>query len=280
MAPYPRESNSSGATGALIAAVVIGVLLVGLLAMVVLGLLFYFYAREGRVIVETERDVVPMVEALPGDVPPTIGDPLDQQPVVTEPELSPSPQTPDEAPPTVDAAVSPEASPSPDEVRRSDSPDLPAPESTAPARKQLAELTPLEVLDIRLDDTDLVRSAHVAGQSCPSAIWAQPVENLGTCQVSYLLRKAYQRLTGAAAVADAVGERTEVPAGTFRIYGDGNLLWDSGTLQGYGSSKQFDVAVEGLHQVVLVVESDSPSDVSLFAWVDPQLVVDPSLKSP
>jgi hypothetical protein len=68
--------------------------------------------------------------------------------------------------------------------------------------------------------------------------------------------------------------------GTFRIYGDGNLLWDSGTMQGYGSSKQFDVAVEGLHQVVLVVESDSPSDVSLFAWVDPQLVVAPPLKSP
>jgi hypothetical protein len=167
-----------------------------------------------------------------------------------------------------------------DQVRRSDSPDPVAPESTAPARKQLAELTPLEVLDIRLGDTALVRSAHIAGQSYPSAIWAQPVENLGTCQVSYLLRKAYQRLTGAAAVADAAGEKDEVPAGTFRIYGDGNLLWDSGTLQGYGSSRQFDVAVEGLHQVVLVVESDSPADVSLFAWVDLQLVVDPSLKSP
>jgi hypothetical protein len=250
--------------------------------MVVLGLLFYFYAREGRVIVEIERDVVPMVEPLSGDVPPTIGDPLDQQPVVPEPELPPSPETGNKAPATlpVDSAVSPEVASSPDEAPRSDSPAPVAPESAAPARKQLAELTPLEVLDIRLGDTGLVRSAHVAGQSCPSAIWAQPVENLGTCQVSYLLRKAYQRLTGAAAVADAVGEKAEVPAGTFRIYGDGNLLWDSGTLQGYGSSKQFDVAVKGLHQVVLVVESDSPSDVSLFAWVDLQLVVDPSLKSP
>jgi hypothetical protein len=108
MAPYPRESNSSGATGALIAAVVIGVLLVGLLAMVVLGLVFYFHAGKGLVSIRPERQATPLVELQSDDVPPTIFDPLDQQPVVTEPELPPSPQPPDEALP-VDAAVSPES---------------------------------------------------------------------------------------------------------------------------------------------------------------------------
>jgi hypothetical protein len=288
MAPYPRESNSSSATGVMIAAVVIGVLLVGLLAMVVLGFLFVFYVPQELVKIEIERDVAPVVEQMPGEVPPTIGDPLDQQPVVLEPESPARSGTGNEDPGAFPVAVpvspvTPSSSvtpSSPDEPDRTGASDSVTPGSAGPPRKPLVELTPLEVLNVRLGDTGLVRAAHVAGQSHASAIWAQPAENLGTCQISYPLRQAYQRLSGAAAVADAVRESAAIPSGTFRIYGDGNLLWDSGTLEGYGSSRPFDVAVVGLRQVALVVESDSPSDVSQFAWVDLQLAAEPTLVSP
>jgi hypothetical protein len=231
MAPHPDNSNSSGATVAMIAAVVIGVLILGILAMVTLGFLFFFTVREPDFVFEAEPFAVEIVEQLPIETPATVEPPMDDQTVATEPDL-PVPTEPvgDGDRPDVAAPT-----------------DLPEPAVIPPTespRKNLADLTPLERLDVRLGDAPLVRAVNVGGRSYPSAIWAQPQTDLGTCQISYPVQQAYSRLTGMAAVSDAADENAAVvPKGTFRIYADGNLLWDSGLIEGYGSSKSFDLDV-------------------------------------
>jgi hypothetical protein len=271
MAPHPRELSSSGATTLMIAIVVIGVLVLGMLAMVGLGLWFFvLHSDVEPVVTEIEFGEAGIVEQWLAEAPLTEAETLDRPPVVIEPDR-PAPTDPgnmSETAPQADSLDSPDAS-------------EPVAEPLVQAlRRSLTELTPLEVLDIRLGDGALVRPAKVAGRNYPTAIWAQPEANLGTCQVSFPLKQAFQQLTGTAAVADTDAQDAAVPKGTFRIYGDGNLLWDSGTLEGYGSTKAFEVIVEGIRLVVLVVESDSPSDVSRFAWVDLQLVAKPSSGMP
>jgi hypothetical protein len=274
MAPYPRESNSSGATGALIATVVIGMLVLGALAMIALGFLFFVSVRQqGPHLTDVVLGDVGVAEPILGGAPPA-EQAADQSPHALD--IGPDqPFLPDAQEAVVPGL--PEDSEAPESAEPSE-PVVPPPAD--PPGKRLAELTPLEVLDIRLGDFDLVRLASVDGEHHPSSIWAQPSADRGTCQISYPLQQAYQQLTGAAAVADASDEGAEIPAGVFRIYGDGNLLWDSGTLAGYGMSKPLEVGVRGIRQVVLVTESDSPSDVSLFAWVDMHLVSEPSWVSP
>jgi hypothetical protein len=84
-----------------------------------------------------------------------------------------------------------------------------------------------------------------------------------------------------ATVADAAGENVAVvPKGTFHIYADGNLLWNSGPVEGFGSSKSFDVDVSGIRLLVFVVESDAVSAASPFAWADLQLVPASAAGSP
>jgi hypothetical protein len=276
MAPYPRESNSSGATGALIATVVIGVLILGALAMIGLGFLFYFSVQQQS----PQLTGVVLGEAGVGEPMPSGAQPAE------EASAEQSADQPSEAldigsdPPLLPDAQEALAPGLPEDFESVEASDPVAPPPADLPGKKLAELTPLEVLDIRLGDLDLVRLAKVAGEHHRWSIWAQPSADRGTCQISYPLQQAYQRLTGAAAVADASEEGAEIPAGAFRIYGDGNLLWDSGTLAGYGVSKPLDVGVQGIRQVVLVAESDSPSEVSLFAWVDMHLVSEPSRVSP
>lgn len=265
MAPHPDNSNSSGATVAMIAAVVIGVLILGLLAMVTLGFLFFFTVQE-TVIIDT--DPVEYVEQMPIEAPATVEPPMDEPAVATEPDL-PVPTEPvgDGDRPDVAAPT-----------------DLPEPAIVPPTelpRKNLADLTPLERLEVRLGDAPLVRAVNVGGRSHPSAIWAQPSADLGTCQISYPVQQAYSRLTGMAAVADAADENAAVvPKGTFRIYADGNLLWDSGLIEGHGSSKPFDLDVAGIRLLVFVVESDVASAASPFAWANLQLAPAPNSVSP
>jgi hypothetical protein len=62
-----------------------------------------------------------------------------------------------------------------------------------------------------------------------------------------------------------------VPVAVFRIYGDGNLLWESDRLSGRGAAQVLDVAVARIDLLALVCESESAAAVSAVAWGDLQL---------
>ncbi len=260
----------------MIAVVVIAVLCVGMLAMVGLGLFWYFSVHDTEVqVVEGPATDQEAAEVLAEE------ERLEQQqpsPVTAEsesvepasPEVASAPETSDLA----DAALASDIDETLNERDSLDPEDAEGSDATSLAetpQKRLTDLKPLESLDVSLGDAQLVRSVQIDGQVYPAALWAQPTTNLGSCQISFPLQKAYQRLTGLAAIADADQEGSAVPAGTFRVYGDGNLLWDSDLLEGYGSSRGLDVDIQGIRLVVLVVESHSPSDISLFTWADLRL---------
>jgi hypothetical protein len=270
MAPYPRESNSSGATTTMIAVVVITVLCLGMLAMVGLALFFFFSVYDTDVqVVEVPSVDQETVEVLTEDKR------LDQQPSIpppesVEPELSEVTSL-SETNESADDALTSDLDETLDRRDGTDAEDPEVPSTVETPQKRLTDVKPLETLDVLLGDDQLVRSVQIDGQVYPTALWAQPTTNLGSCQISFPLQKAYQRLTGLAAIADAADEGSAEPAGTFRVYGDGNLLWDSGLLEGYGSSSRLDIDVQGIRLVVLVVESNSPSDISLFNWADLRL---------
>ena len=274
MAPYPRESNSSGATTTMIAVVVITVLCVGMLAMVGLGLFFYFSVHDtGIQVVEHPSNDQEAVEVLAEDKRPDQQQPSIPSPESVEPELSEvaslleNNELADDAL-TADLA---ETLDQRDSIGDDHTEGTTSTLSVESPQERLTDLKPLETLDILLGDAQLVRSVQIDGQVYPAALWAQPTTHLGSCQISFPLQRAYQRLTGLAAIADADQEGSAVPAGTFRVYGDGNLLWDSHLLEGYGSSSRLDIDIQGIRLVVLVVESDSPSDISLFTWADLRL---------
>lgn len=260
----------------MIAVVVILVLCLGMLAMVGLGLFFFFSVHEtGVKIVEgppTDQEAAEVLaeeERLQQQQPsPATAESESVEP--ESPEVASAPETSDLA----DAAVAADVDEALDEHDSLDSEDAEGSDASSLAetpQKRLSDLKPLEALDVLLDDAQLVRSVQIDGQVYPAALWAQPTTHLGSCLISFPLQKAYQRLTGLAAIADADQEGSAVPAGTFRVYGDGNLLWDSDLLEGYGSSSRLDIDVQGIRLVVLVVESHSPSDISLFTWADLRL---------
>ena len=82
-------------------------------------------------------------------------------------------------------------------------------------------------------------------------------------------------MRGIAGICDRAADvdaRQAKPAGTFRIYGDGNLLWESDLLVGCGANERFEIEVQGIQLVALVVESDVPAEIARFAWGDIELV--------
>lgn len=260
----------------MIAMVVIAVLCLGMLAMVGLGLFFYFSVHDdGIQVVEVPSvdqetaEVLAEQERLEQQQPsPPTAESESVEPASSE--VASAPETSDLADAALAADVD-ETLNERDSLDPEDAGGFEVSSSVEVPQKRLTDLKPLEMLDVLLGDAQLVRSVQIDSQVYPAALWAQPTTNLGSCQISFPLQRAYQRLTGLAAIADADQEGSAVPAGTFRVYGDGNLLWDSDLLEGYGSSSRLDIDIQGIRLVVLVVESNSPSDISLFTWADLRL---------
>lgn len=133
----------------------------------------------------------------------------------------------------------------------------------------LAEQRPWEMVDVNTGGQPLARHVRIGGRSFAHAVWAQPTADRGTSQISYRLDGRAGRLHGVAGIADAAegaGAEETVPAAVFRIYGDGNLLWESDRLSGRGAAQVLDIAVARSDLLALVCESESPAAVSAFAW--------------
>lgn len=132
---------------------------------------------------------------------------------------------------------------------------------------------PLEVIGVHLAGAPVRREVQLAGRGPEPGLWAQPVAGEGSAQISFVLRAEAARLRGVAGLArHAVGgPPTAAPpqgAAVFRIYGDGNLLWESRTLSATSACEAFDVGVDGVALLALVAEAADPSRSPPCAWAE------------
>ena len=148
----------------------------------------------------------------------------------------------------------------------------------APAVASLTELTPIEIIGSGLNAGDWHAAVVCGPQSFPQAIALRPVEDGGSTQIAFQLKGRFARLRGfAATVGGPTGESADVsqdhPRAVFRIYGDGNLLWESERLIGPGKCQPFQCNLGGVDVLTLTAESESPASLSQLAWGNPTLDV-------
>jgi hypothetical protein len=273
----PASSGSSAAV-----AVVLTIVFALLVLLLVCGGILFGFLLLGSVRVETRPEIEIRERATEETA---VEEATPDQPAASPPDRDPARPTPGEEPgePKAEPATkSPAAKPSGETDAPADVPSTgkakppgeaaPRPEESpdSPDEFPVFALEPSEVVGVRTGDSPLRRTVAVDGTPHP-ALWAQPENDRGTSQLSLPLQGKYVRLQGRAAIADGGAENAVEPAATFRIYGDGNLLWESETLRRYGVSQPFEVDVTGMALVALVTESDASSQASPLAWVDLRL---------
>ncbi|MCZ7644539.1 MAG: NPCBM/NEW2 domain-containing protein [Planctomycetota bacterium] len=109
----------------------------------------------------------------------------------------------------------------------------------------------------------------IGGKESPHGLGMHP--GPGTpAEVTYELEGAFRGLVGEVAINDSV-RRTE-SAVTFKVFGDGNLLWTSKEQFYPGKPQAFAVNVTGVKALKLVVEARGSYGQAHAAWVEPKLV--------
>ena len=105
--------------------------------------------------------------------------------------------------------------------------------------------------------------------------YAKGIGTHAPSEIIYSIDGGYQRLTATVGGAEASG--TVV----FQVYGDGKLLFDSGTLRGLGAAKKLDVSVQGVRRLRLVVTDAGDGYYSDEAnWADAILSRPPPATQP
>ena len=95
----------------------------------------------------------------------------------------------------------------------------------------------------------------------------------------------FTHLRGVAGIADSsspgtAGASQDRPQAVCRVYGDGNLLWESGPLAGRGDHRAFACSVAGVDVLTFVAESQSPANISDLAWSDLKLFPNTETRAP
>lgn len=147
----------------------------------------------------------------------------------------------------------------------------------APASASLTELPAIEVIGSGLNGGDWHAAVACGQQSFPQAIALRPVEDGGSTQIAFELKARFAQLSGFAATVggqtgDSADASQDQPRAVFRIYGDGNLLWESERLIGPGKCQPFQCSLRGVDVLTLTAESESPASLSNLAWGNPMLV--------
>ncbi len=147
---------------------------------------------------------------------------------------------------------------------------------------ELAALVPIEVEADESGRTAWRRSVKLGGRVYDRAVCLTPAEDQGVAQIAFRVGARFVQLRGVAGLADAAppGAARERPQAVFRVYGDGNLLWDSGLLEGRGEHRAFECSVAGVDILTFVAESQSPAAVSELAWGDLRLFPDAERGAP
>jgi len=299
----PHSRGSGDGTTVVVAAVLI--VFVVLFGVLILGglLAFYFMAPSISVRGPAPPSAVTIVQDGPAEIQEDIGETVTEMPVEADndsiaatTDAVPEEQVdgvgveiaPEEAEPVVmpkaePAEQPPDTTPPADETVEGGTPapvDETAAEDMPPAEKEVPETGSYQALPQAFErvgvkaDEGAHASVTFSGRTCESAIWAQPDEDEGVSQVSYMLDGKFATLRGTAGISDVGDEARpgdQTPAAVFRIYGDGNLLWESDPLTGFGAAQQFEVEIKGIEVLALMAESSSSSELSRFAWGDVEL---------
>jgi hypothetical protein len=146
-----------------------------------------------------------------------------------------------------------------------------------PADVSLTQLSPIELVGTGANAGDWRGAVTSEGQTFGHAVSLRPIEDQGVAQIAFALKARFTRFRGFAMIAsdqtsDAKDANRNQPQAVFRVYGDGNLLWESGPLTGPGKRQPFECDVHGIDVLTLVAESQSPASISGFTWGDPTLL--------
>ncbi len=206
------------------------------------------------------------------DVPATPGE---QMPLPAGAAPAASPAAAQSSP---DSAEAPSAAtgdgPRTDQPANGEPPPVPSPGTSG---IRLTELSPLEMVGTGANAGDWRGPIRIGGQTYDHAVSLQPAEDQGVAQIAFALKARFARFRGFATIVgddtrDAPAAKQNSPQAVFRVYGDGNLLWDSGPLSGPGERQPFECDVSGVDVLTLVAESQSSASISNFAWGDPTLL--------
>ena len=107
-----------------------------------------------------------------------------------------------------------------------------------PSDLSLTQLSPIEMVGTGANAGDWRGAVTSGGLAFGHAVSLRPAEDQGVAQIAFALKARFARFRGFAAI---VGDETQrcnrrepkiQPQAVFRVYGDGNLLWESEPLIG------------------------------------------------
>ncbi|GAG01894.1 unnamed protein product, partial [marine sediment metagenome] len=108
----------------------------------------------------------------------------------------------------------------------------------------------------------------VGGKPSPKGLSMHPLSN-GASHVAYRLDGKFRSFSAAAAQNDDMGS-SSTPM-TFKVLGDGKLLWVSPPIQVKGAAQECRVDVSGVSKLELVVECPGIDSQAHAVWVEPRL---------
>jgi hypothetical protein len=109
----------------------------------------------------------------------------------------------------------------------------------------------------------------VKGRKAAHALSLHPPRN-GSSFISYRLDGNYRVFTVEAAISDSARGGSQSPL-TFRIVGDGRMLWKSRAIKNKGQSERCEVKIGGIKELRLIVDCPGANAFAFAVWVDPRL---------
>ena len=256
------ESNSSTAGSS---AAIVALLTLVVLAVVILGCggaLFgwFFFDRTVRLETERERALQELdarqaasAEARQEADPQATGETGTgpAEPAASEPARTPV--APGVTPPREDNGV----------------PARPIPPQPSPSggSVQPLNLEIAEVEGVQTDQQPLRRSIAFQGRE-RKAWWTQPQVESGAARMAFRLDGSAQVLSGEAAIVASSVAQAAAASVSFRIYGDGNLLWQSPEFSPEDHVHTFQVDVTGIQFLSLLAEAEGQQTSLPLAWLD------------
>jgi hypothetical protein len=133
-------------------------------------------------------------------------------------------------------------------------------------------LAELEALEVRVNGPpeyhDFRTNFH--GKMSPHTIWGHPPADNSSSHLAFQLDGQYHTFRGDAGISRAEKQDPDTPL-TFRIVGDGKLLWKSKPLQARDSSNSFRVNVTKIQKLELFVDCPGSPAYAWALWIDPLL---------
>lgn len=148
----------------------------------------------------------------------------------------------------------------------------PQPKPLGLGQQYLRDLKPTSVVSLPEGvDHKFDRQFAVHKVVFENGVYFCPPSANSTGTATFELGAGYSRLKGGTAISDHRFGQAHSPV-TFRVLGDGKVLWNSKPLQMCGAWEAFDVDVTGVKQLTLEVSCPSSHTGAHGSWMDPVLV--------